>query len=265
MGFEEPRGPDARQADRLQVREVSKSFGGVQALDRVSMTVRAGEVTCLLGDNGAGKTTLIKILSGVHDPEGGEIRLNGEPVRLGSPREAIDHGITTVYQDLAIAPLMSVWRNFFLGAEPLTGTAPFRRLDVARCESAARDAVARLGIQLEDASRPARTLSGGERQSLAVARALHRRGSVLVLDEPTAALGVRQTRVLLQAILEVTRADVAVLLVTHNPHQALPVGDHFIVLRRGRVVADRRRADLSLEALVELMAGPGQPGGGPPG
>ncbi|MEJ2312756.1 MAG: ATP-binding cassette domain-containing protein [Gemmatimonadales bacterium] len=240
---------------RLAVRDISKTFGSVRALDHVSLDVRAGEVTCLLGDNGAGKTTLIKVLSGVYGPTEGEILLDGESLKLSSPREALARGITTVYQDLAIAPLMSVWRNFFLGSEPLKSQGPFRRLDPARCERSARDELARLGVRIADAHQPAGTLSGGERQSLAIARALHRGGRLLVLDEPTAALGVRQTKVLLRTIMEVSREDVGVILVTHNPHHAFPVGDHFVVLRRGRVVVDRAKRELSEESLVQFMAG----------
>lgn len=242
---------------RLMVREISKTFGGVRALDRVSLDVRAGEVTCLLGDNGAGKTTLIKILSGVWGPSGGEMRLDGASLQLASPRQALERGITTVYQDLAIAPLMSVWRNFFLGSEPLKGRGLLRRLDTVGCERIARAELGRLGIHIEDAHQPAGTLSGGERQSLAIARALHRGGRLLILDEPTAALGVRQTQVLLHTILQVSREDVGVILVTHNPHHAFPVGDHFVVLRQGRVVADRANEELSLEQLVQLMSAGG--------
>jgi simple sugar transport system ATP-binding protein len=240
---------------RLAVREISKTFGSVRALDAVSLDVRAGEVTCLLGDNGAGKTTLIKILSGVYGPTDGEILLDGTSLQLSSPREALARGITTVYQDLAIAPLMSVWRNFFLGSEPLKGRGLFRRLDPSRCERISREELARLGVQIADTFRPAGTLSGGEQQSLAIARALHRGGRLLVLDEPTAALGVRQTKALLRTILEVSQEDVGVILVTHNPHHAFPVGDHFVVLRRGQVAADRAKDELSQETLVQLMAG----------
>jgi simple sugar transport system ATP-binding protein len=243
------------QAPLLEVRGIDKIFGGVRALDDVSLALQPGEITCLLGDNGAGKTTLIKILSGVYEPTSGELRLDGQAVRLGSPRDALDLGITTVYQDLAIAPLMSVWRNFFLGSEPTRGRGPFRRLDTAGCETVARRELARLGIEIEDADQPAGTLSGGERQSLAIARALHLGGRLLILDEPTAALGVRQTRTLLQLILEARDAEIAVVLVTHNPHHAFPVGDRFVVLARGRVVADRSKAQLSLDELIQLMAG----------
>lgn len=243
------------QDPRLAVRAVSKTFGSVRALDGVSLDVWAGEVTCLLGDNGAGKTTLIKILSGVYGATDGEMWLEGARLQLSSPREALSRGITTVYQDLAIAPLMSVWRNFFLGAEPLDGRGPLRRLDPVACERTAREELSRLGVQIADAGRPAGTLSGGERQSLAIARALHRGGRLLILDEPTAALGIRQTRVLLRTIMEVSQEDVGVILVTHNPHHAFPTGDHFVVLRRGRVVVDRPKSELSQETLVQSMAG----------
>ena len=249
-------GPAA--APLLEAREISKDFGGVRALDGVSLALQPGQITCLLGDNGAGKTTLIKILAGVHRPTFGQLYLDGRSVDLDSPRDALDLGITTVYQDLAIAPLMSVWRNFVLGSEPTKGRGPFRRLDRAGCAAIALRELARLGIEIDDATQPAGTLSGGERQSLAIARALHQGGRVLILDEPTAALGVRQTRTLLELILEARSAEIAVVLVTHNPHHAFPIGDRFVVLERGSVSADRSKARLTLDELVQLMAGPGE-------
>nr|BFE79011.1 hypothetical protein GCM10020093_016120 [Planobispora longispora] len=162
------------------------------ALRDVSTRVDAGEVTCVLGDNGAGKSTLIKILAGVHPPDSGEYLVDGAPARFTSPRDALDRGIATVYQDLAMIPLMSVWRNFFLGSEPSRGRGPFRRFDVARAKRTVREELRSMGIDIRDVDQPVGTLSGGERQSVAIARAVYFGARVLILDEPTSALGVKQ-------------------------------------------------------------------------
>ena len=223
------------------------------ALDRASLTAHAGQVTCLLGDNGAGKSTLIKILSGVHPPSSGHYFLESREMAFRSPRDALAHGIATVYQDLAVVPLMSVWRNFFLGREPTRGRGPLRRIDVRRCRDEARAQLDLIGIELGDPDRMVGTLSGGERQVLAIARALHSGARVLILDEPTAALGVRQSARVLEDVQSATGQGVAVILVTHNPHHAHEVGNRFVVLRRGRVIADRRREETSAAALAELM------------
>ncbi len=239
----------------LEARSVSKRFGGVVALSHVDLSVQTGEVTCLLGDNGAGKSTLIKILSGVFPPTTGEYLLDGRPITFSAPREALAHGIATVYQDLAMVPLMSVWRNFHLGSEPTVGRGPLRRIDVKRSRAEALSALQAMGIELDDPDQTVGSLSGGQRQVLAIARALHVGARVLILDEPTAALGVRQSDLVLGEIRRVAERGVAVILVTHNPHHAHPVGDHFVVLRKGRVLADRRKEGFGVEELVELMAG----------
>ena len=226
---------------RLEARDVSMRFGGVVALEHASLSARAGEVTCLLGDNGAGKSTLIKVLAGVHPPTGGACLLDGETVRFRSPREALSRGIATVYQDLAMVPLMSVWRNFFLGSEPTSGRGPFRRIDADRCREETRAELAAMGIELRDPEQPVGSLSGGERQAVAIARALHFGARVLILDEPTAALGLRQSERVLDHVRTAADRGVAVVFVTHTPHYAHPVGDRFVVLRRGRVVADELR------------------------
>jgi simple sugar transport system ATP-binding protein len=230
-------------------------FGGVVALEDVSVAARAGEVTCLLGDNGAGKSTLIKILAGVYPPTRGACLLDGEPVRFRSPIEALSRGIATVYQDLAMVPLMSVWRNFFLGSEPTRGRGPFRRIDVDRCREETRAELSAMGIELRDPDQAVGSLSGGERQAVAIARALHFGARVLILDEATAALGVRQSERVLQHVRTAADRGVAVIFVTHAPHHAHHVGDHFVVLRRGRVVADEPRETLPVERLAALMAG----------
>jgi simple sugar transport system ATP-binding protein len=240
---------------RLEARDVTMRFGGVVALEHASLAARAGEVTCLLGDNGAGKSTLIKVLAGVHPPTDGVCLLDGEAVRFRSPREALSRGIATVYQDLAMVPLMSVWRNFFLGSEPTSGRGPFRRIDVGRCRDETRAELAAMGIELRDPDQPVGSLSGGERQAVAIARALHFGARVLILDEPTAALGVRQSERVLEHVRTAADRGVAVVFVTHTPHHAHPVGDRFVVLRRGRVVADEPREALPVEQLEALMAG----------
>jgi simple sugar transport system ATP-binding protein len=239
----------------LQVERVSKRFGNVVALRDVSMAVPAGQVTCLLGDNGAGKSTLIQILAGVHRPTSGRYLVDGEPAAFSSPRDALARGIATVYQDLAMIPLLSVWRNFFLGAEPCVGRGPLRRIDTARCEDVVREELGRLGVQLRDPTQPVGTLSGGERQAVAIARAIHFGARVLILDEPTAALGVKQAGVVLRYIAKARERGVGVVFITHNPHHAYPVGDRFVILRRGEVQGDFGRQEIRLEELAGMMAG----------
>ncbi|HEX6641232.1 MAG TPA: ATP-binding cassette domain-containing protein [Thermoanaerobaculia bacterium] len=239
----------------LAVERVSRRFGSVDALRDVSFDVEAGRVTCLLGDNGAGKSTLIGILSGVHEPTAGRVLLEGEPLELRSPRDARAHGIATVHQDLALVPLMSVWRNFFLGSEPTRGRGLLRRIDVDACRRDAAAALAQLGIEGRDVDQPVGTLSGGERQAVAIARAIHFGARVLILDEPTAALGVRQAATVLRFVAAARDRGVAVVLVTHNPQHALGVGDRFVVLRRGAVVGDHRRGHIGADQLARLMEG----------
>ncbi len=186
----------------LEVEHVSKHFGSVIALRDVSIHVDAGEVTCLLGDNGAGKSTLIKILSRRAPADrGGDLWSTASRCSFGSPRDALPPGIATVYQDLAMIPLMSVWRNFFLGSEPTKGCGPFRRFDVDKAERMAREELPKMGIDIRDVDQPVGTLSGGERQSVAIARAVYFGAKVLILDEPTAALGVKQAGVVLRYIV----------------------------------------------------------------
>lgn len=239
----------------IEVDSVSKYFGNVMALKDVSAYVNEGEVTCILGDNGAGKSTFIKILCGLHQASDGEYRVDGEPTIFSSPREALDAGIATVYQDLAMVPLMAVWRNFFLGSEPERGVWPFRRFDVARAKKTVVEELGKMGIAIRDPEQPVGTLSGGERQSVAIARAVYFGARVLILDEPTAALGVRQAGIVLRYVVEAKKRGLGVILITHNPHHAYPVGDHFVILRRGEVYGDFQKRDLPLEQLVQMMAG----------
>jgi simple sugar transport system ATP-binding protein len=240
---------------RLEVRGLGKHYGNIIALSGVSTAVHPGAVTCVLGDNGAGKSTLIKVLAGVHGHDSGELLIDGEPTRLSSPREALDRGIATVYQDLALVPLMSVWRNFFLGNEPTLGVGPWRRFDVKFARRQVRAELAAMGIDLRDPDQPIGQLSGGERQSVAIARAVYFGARVLILDEPTSALGVKQAGVVLRYIAQARDRGLAVVFITHNPHHAYPVGDRFLILNRGRSIGDYPKAEISRDELARLMAG----------
>ncbi|NKQ53636.1 sugar ABC transporter ATP-binding protein [Amycolatopsis sp. K13G38] len=234
---------------------VGKSYGNISALRDVSVTVPEAMVTCVLGDNGAGKSTLIKIISGLHQHDEGRYLVEGEPVRFGSPREALDRGIATVYQDLAVVPLMPVWRNFFLGSEPTVGVWPVRRIDVRRMRETTDAELKKMGIDLPDVDLPIGSLSGGQRQCVAIARAIYFGARVLILDEPTAALGVKQSGVVLKYIAAARDAGLGVVFITHNPHHAFMVGDHFVVLRQGEVELNATRAELTLDDLTHHMAG----------
>ncbi|WP_159499701.1 ATP-binding cassette domain-containing protein [Microbacterium sp. 18062] len=239
----------------VEVRNIGKSYGAINALSGVSTTVSAGRVTCVLGDNGAGKSTFIKMLAGAHSPSEGELLLDGKPVTFSSPRAALDAGIATVYQDLAVVPLMPVWRNFFLGSELTKGRGPLRRLDVKRMKEITYLELANMGIDLRDVDQPIGTLSGGERQCVAIARAVYFGARVLILDEPTAALGVKQSGVVLKYIARSRDKGLGVVFITHNPHHAYPVGDRFLLLNRGTSLGDYEKADISLAELTSLMAG----------
>jgi simple sugar transport system ATP-binding protein len=238
-----------------EVDRMGQSKGSIEALKDVTATIRAGEVTCVLGDNGAGKSTFIKILSGAHPHSHGELRVDGKPTRFASPRQALDAGIATVYQDLAVVPLMPVWRNFFLGAEVTKGFGPLRRLDVGFMRRTTKAELVRMGINLRDVDQPIGTLSGGERQSVAIARAVYFGARVLILDEPTAALGVKQSGTVLKYIAAARDEGLAVVFITHNPHHAYLVGDRFVLLKRGTMVANRSRQEMSLAELTREMAG----------
>jgi simple sugar transport system ATP-binding protein len=239
----------------VECRGIGKNYGSIIALRDISLEVPAGSVTCVLGDNGAGKSTLIKILSGVHQHDRGSLLIEGEPVRLASPRDALDRGIATVYQDLALVPLMAVWRNFFLGAEPTRGFGPFRRFDVDLARRTTRAELAAMGIDIRDTDQPIGQLSGGERQSVAIARAVYFGARVLILDEPTSALGVKQAGVVLRYIVQARERGLAVVFITHNPHHAYPVGDRFLILNRGRSIGNYAKSEITGGELTRLMAG----------
>jgi simple sugar transport system ATP-binding protein len=241
-----------KQTPLLELRGISKHFGNVIALEGISTTVQAGEVTCVLGDNGAGKSTFIKVLSGLHKPTGGEYLIDGSPVSFESPRDARGRGIATVYQDLAMAPLMSVWRNFFLGAEMMKQGVVMRS---AEMRETAKSEMMKMGIDVRDIDQPAGTLSGGERQSVAIARAVYYGARVLILDEPTSALGVRQSGVVLRYVRAAAERGLGVVFITHNPHHAYPVGDRFLILNRGRSLGDFAKSGISRDDLTRMMAG----------
>ena len=239
----------------LELKDVEKTFGSVLALRGVSLEVEPGSVTCVLGDNGAGKSTLIKILSGVHKQSTGLFQVEGKDVVFESPRDALANGIATVFQDLATIPLMSVWHNFFLGNEIRKGFGPFKWLDVNRMKEISKQQLLAMGIDLRDTNQPIGTLSGGERQAVAIARAVYFGAKVLILDEPTSALGVRQSGIVLKYVLAAKDRGVSVVFITHNPHHAFLVGDRFYLLNRGRMINRFERANVQLEELTKAMAG----------
>ncbi|WP_435201353.1 ATP-binding cassette domain-containing protein [Janibacter sp. GS2] len=242
---------DATLAPLVVMKDVGKSYGNVEALRGVNLEVYAGEVTCVLGDNGAGKSTLIKIMAGLHEHSAGTFEVNGVKRHLASPRAAQALGIATVYQDLALAPLMSVWRNFFMGNERRKGLF----LDAAEMRSIADAELAKMGIHIGDLDRPVGGLSGGQKQCIAIARAIYFGAKVIILDEPTAALGVKQSGVVLKYIAKARDAGLGVVFITHNPHHAYLVGNHFAILKLGRLTLDAHRDELTVDQLTAEMAG----------
>ncbi|WP_370642703.1 ATP-binding cassette domain-containing protein [Nesterenkonia sp. DZ6] len=245
----------ATSSPLIELEKAGKRYGNVIALTDVTMDVHAGLVTCVLGDNGAGKSTLIKIIAGLHQHTDGIMRIAGEERHFNSPRDALNAGIATVYQDLAVVPLMPVWRNFFLGSEISRGVGPFQRLDVKTMKRIAKEELFEMGIDLRDVDQPIGTLSGGERQCVAIARAVYFGAKVLILDEPTAALGVKQSGVVLRYIMQAKARGLGVVFITHNPHHAFPVGDRFMVLKRGKSIGYHRKDNIRIEDLTAQMAG----------
>lgn len=239
----------------LEVRDIGKTYGSIIALRDISAAVYGGRVLCVLGDNGAGKSTFIKILAGAHQHSSGQLFVNGEARKFGSPREALDSGIATVYQDLAVVPLMPVWRNFFLGSEITKGTGPFKRLDVKQMKRITKAELLDMGIDLRDVEQPIGTLSGGERQSVAIARAVHFGAKVIILDEPTSALGVKQAGMVLKYIARARNKGLGVVFITHNPQHAYPVGNSFLLLKRGTSLGLYQKDEITVEEVTRLMAG----------
>ncbi len=246
---------DKKTAEPLvRLTKAGKHYGTIIALSDISLEVSSGEVTCVLGDNGAGKSTLIKIIAGLHQPSEGTYEVEGEHVHFSSPREALERGIATVYQDLAVVPLMPVWRNFFLGNEVRKGP----RMDIPFMKKTCKEEMLAMGIDLRDVDQPIGTLSGGERQCVAISRAVHFGAKVLILDEPTAALGVKQSGVVLKYVVQARERGLGVIFITHNPHHAYPVGDRFLLLNRGRSIGYYEKSQVTREELTGLMAGGGE-------
>lgn len=240
----------------IELKNVSKLYGNERALDAIDIDVYPGEVHCLLGDNGARKSTLIKIMSGVVAPSSGEILYDGRPVAMTSPRDAFALGIATVHQDVGSVPLMSVARNFFLGNEPTIGWGPFTRIDFELANRVSIERIQAMGIRrVTDPDQLVGTMSGGERQALAIARALYFGAKVLILDEPTAALGVRESSVVIDLIRNARAQGIALVFITHNATHAFAVGNRYTVLWQGRVAASFQRGERTQEELITLMAG----------
>jgi simple sugar transport system ATP-binding protein len=246
----------AETAPILELRNVSKAFGSIQALSEVSFRVYPGRIHCLLGDNGAGKSTLIKILSGYHPPSSGVILFNGNEIRFSGPRDARKQGIATVHQDVGSIPLMSVGRNFFLGAEPTRKFGPLRIFDTAKANAIALEQIRRFGItRVNDGNQMVGMLSGGERQVLAISRAMYFGARILILDEPTSALGVKEAAIVLRFMRQARAEGAGIVFITHNARHALAVGDDFAVLIQGQVAAEFRRGEKTREEVLNLMAG----------
>ncbi|GAA3855566.1 ATP-binding cassette domain-containing protein [Celeribacter arenosi] len=239
----------------IQMKNIEKHFGRVIALAGVSVDVFPGECHCLLGDNGAGKSTFIKTMSGVLKPTAGEIIFEGNPLDFNDPRDAIAAGIATVHQHLGMIPLMSVARNFFMGNEPIKKFGPIKLFDHEHANMVAMQEMKTMGINLRGPDQAVGTLSGGERQTVAIARAVHFGAKVLILDEPTSALGVRQTSNVLATIDKVRKQGIAVVFITHNVRHSLAVGDRFTVLNRGKTLGTAMKGEITPEELQDLMAG----------
>ncbi len=243
-------------APLIEFQNVCRYFGSVVALDDVSFKVTSGGIACcLLGDNGAGKSTLIKTLSGVHKPSKGKILIEGREVEFDSPRDAMDYGIATVYQDLALVPLMSISRNFFMGREPTKKWLGIPVYDSALAGRVALEELDKFGIHIADPNQVAGTLSGGQRQCLAIARAVYFGAKILILDEPTAALGVKQSANVLKMIMRVRSRGVGIIFITHNVQHAVLVGDSFSVLNRGQTLGYYEKGSITPEELYNKMAG----------
>ncbi|HEY0122633.1 MAG TPA: ATP-binding cassette domain-containing protein [Rhizobium sp.] len=239
----------------VEVRNLVRHFGSVIALNGISMMVKPKEVLCLLGDNGAGKSTLINTLAGVYKPTSGEFLVAGKPTTFLSPRDALDAGIATVYQDLAMIPLMSITRNFFMGREPMRGFGPFKSMNMKFADEVTREEMHKIGIDIRDPQQAVGTLSGGERQCVAIARAVYFGAKVLILDEPTSALGVAQTSMVLKYVNQVRNSGLGVVFITHNVRHAFAVGNRFTILNRGKTLGTYDKGGISIEELQNLMAG----------
>jgi simple sugar transport system ATP-binding protein len=247
---------DKNEIPLIEARNIKKSFGrNMVALNDVNLSVYKGEVLCLLGDNGAGKSTMIKILSGVFKPDSGELFFEGKNLIFNTSRDAINLGIRTVYQDLAIFPLMSIAENFVVGSEPTKGWGIFRTLDIKKMNDIARTGLEKIGVKINQTSRAVSTLSGGQRQTVAIARAEHLGAKMLILDEPTSALGVKEAAIVLKFIKDVRNRGTGIILITHNVTHAMTVGDRFAILNHGSLVGVYGKTEVDESKLIHLMAG----------
>jgi simple sugar transport system ATP-binding protein len=239
----------------VEVKGVSKNFGRIEALRNVDFRLGHAEVLGLLGDNGAGKSTMIKILTGLFPPDKGEIRWEGEPVHFHSPRDAYNIGVATVYQDLAIVDLMAIYRNVFLGREKAVtkGWGPFKWIDRKKAHAQARKAISDIGIEIRDAEEPIARMSGGERQSVAIARAAYFSPKLLILDEPTSALSLRQTGRVLKSVDEARAKGISIIFITHNVYHVYPIADRFVILSHGESIAEFPKGKHSRDEVAELI------------
>ena len=250
--------PDSR-APLVHMQGVTRTFGHIEALSELDFAVYCGEVVAVVGDNGAGKSTLIKTLTGIHPPSSGRILFEGQPVRLTSPHEARDLGIETVYQDLALIPLMSIARNFYLGRELTRRLGPFRVLDKATMNDRVQEALSAIGIHIRNPDESVESLSGGERQSIAIGRAVHFGSKLLILDEPTSALSIGETRKVLGYIQEARDRGLGVILITHNIHHVFEVADRLTILSHGRRVGNFAREEITPDEAAQMIMGKDAP------
>jgi ABC-type sugar transport system ATPase subunit len=245
----------APPTDMLTVRGVQKSFGRVHALRSATLNLPRGEVTAIIGDNGAGKSTLVRCIVGVHPPDAGDVTLDGETVHFTSPEQARSAGIETVFQDLALVEDLTVAQNLFLGRELTRGVGPLRLLDRGRMREQALGMVSKLAINVPQVTSRVRRLSGGQRQAVSLARAAGFSSKLVVLDEPTAALGVQETARVEELVLSLKEGGVTILIISHNFEQVLRIADNVVVMRAGRTVARRRAKETDGQELVGLVTG----------
>jgi len=237
----------------LSLRQIKKSYGAVEALQGIDLDVPAGKVMAICGDNGAGKSTLIRIVSGAQAPSGGELSLHGTKVAFASPHDALAQGIATIYQDLALAPRLSIWENIFMGAELVRRVGPFSVLDKRRMAADARAYLQRLSVPIEDMDRPVERMSGGQRQAVAIARALRWDARVVIMDEPTAALGVKETALVLNLVRKLREEGRTVILISHNMADVVALADRVAILKSGAKVIEREVAGLDADALAHMV------------
>jgi ABC-type sugar transport system ATPase subunit len=241
-------------APLLRLTGIAKRYGAVEALRGVDLHVDAGEVLAICGDNGAGKSSLVRVVSGAHDPDGGTIEVEGKATAFGSPQGALAAGVATIYQDLALAPRQPIWQNIFIGAELTRDLLPgVRVLDKKRMREQSRAYLARLNVAMDDVDRAVETLSGGQRQAVAIARALRWNARLVIMDEPTAALGVAESRQVLDLIRELARGGTTVVLVSHTMAEVVDVATRVAVLKGGRKIADRTTSGLSADDLAHIV------------